>query len=73
MTFSLYGLTEFVVQYWDGTAWVVVPGGNVAGNNLVWRQFLFAPLTTTRIRVLVTSSADQWSRITEVEARGPGQ
>ena len=29
MTFSLYGLTDFQVQYWTGAAWVTVPGGTV--------------------------------------------
>src|SRR5207244_10215666 len=32
MTFSLYGVTGFDVQYWDGSAWVTVPGGSVSGN-----------------------------------------
>jgi hypothetical protein len=67
MTFTLYGLRNFEVQYWTGTAWADVPGGAVTGNNLVWRQFLFAPLSTSKIRVYVTL-ADTWSRITEVEA-----
>src|SRR6266700_429588 len=26
-TFSLYGITAFDVQYWDGTAWTTVSGG----------------------------------------------
>ena len=38
MTFSLYGLTDFQVQYWTGTQWLTVPGGIVSGNNLVWRR-----------------------------------
>src|SRR6185295_10146677 len=41
MTFSLYGLVDFLVQYWDGSAWQTIPGGTVTGNTLVWRQFLF--------------------------------
>jgi hypothetical protein len=68
MTFSRYGLTAFTVQYWDGTQWLTVPGGLVSGNTLVWRQVVFAPLTTTKIRVSITGAADGWSRITEVEA-----
>src|SRR5262249_51906920 len=69
MTFTQYGLTAFQVQYWNGSAWVDVPGGNVTGNNLVWRQFTFAPISTDRIRVLVNSTQDNvWSRITELEA-----
>jgi hypothetical protein len=69
MTFSLYGLRNFEVQYWTGTAWADVPGGAVTNNSFVWRQFVFAPLATTKIRVLVTTVADGvWSRITELEA-----
>ena len=68
MTFSLYGLTDFAVEYWDGTEWTAVPGGVVNGNSLVWRQITFAPLTTTKIRVWVTGALGGYSRITEVEA-----
>jgi len=34
------------VQYWNGSVWVDVPGGNVTGNNLVWRRFIFDPIST---------------------------
>src|SRR5262249_32964700 len=37
-TFTLYGLRNFEVQYWNGIAWTPVPGGTVTSNNLVWRQ-----------------------------------
>jgi len=68
-TFTLYGLRNFEVQYWTGTEWAAVPGGTIANNNLVWRQFIFTPLDTTKIRVLVSAVADGvWSRIAEVEA-----
>lgn len=70
MTFSLYGLTGYDVQYWNGSAWVTIPNGSVTGNNKVWRQFTFSPVTTTKIRVLTGSSVDGWSRITELEAWG---
>ncbi len=67
-TFSLYGITSFQVQYWNGLTWGIVPGGDIAGNNQVWRQFTFSPITTAKIRVLVTGSLNAYSRITEVEA-----
>jgi hypothetical protein len=70
MTFSLYGVTDFQVQYWTGSAWVTVPGGTVSGNNLVWRQLTFSPVATTAIRVWVTGGLASFSRITEVEAYG---
>ena len=70
-TFSLYGVTAFDVQYWNGSAWATVPGGSVTGNNKVWRQFTFAPITTSKIRLIVNGGADNaFSRVVEVEAWG---
>ena len=54
--------------YWDGSAWVTVPGGSVTGNNKVWRKFTFTAVTTSKIRVLVNGALNSQSRITEVEA-----
>jgi PKD repeat protein len=71
MTFSKYGITAFQVQYWNGSAWTDVPGGNVTGNNLVWRKFTFTPITTNSIRVLANAASDPYSRITEIEAWAP--
>src|SRR5437868_3874925 len=70
MSFSAYGLTAFQAQYWDGSAWVTVPGGNITGNSYVWKQITFSPLTTTKIRIWITGSSDSYSRMTEVEAWG---
>ena len=71
MTFTQYGITSFQVQYWTGSAWADIPGGSVTGNNLVWRKFTFAPITTDRIRVLINPGLYYYSRITEVEAWAP--
>jgi hypothetical protein len=68
MTFSLYGLTSFDVQYWTGSTWATVPGGAVTGNNKVWRKFTFAPINTSKIRLVTNAAVDAFSRITEVEA-----
>ena len=70
LTFSTYGLTAFEAQYWNGSAWVAVPGGTVTGNNKVWKQITFSPVTTTKIRIWITGSIDGYSRMTEVEAWG---
>jgi hypothetical protein len=70
MTFSQYGNRDFEVQYWDGGAWVTVPGGAVANNSNVWRRFTFAPVTTAKIRVMVTRAQFGHSQIAEVEAWG---
>src|ERR1041385_1656733 len=70
-TFSLYGITAFDVQYWNGSAWATVTGGSVTGNNKVWRQFTFASITTSKIRVVINAGADNaYSRVVEVEAWG---
>jgi hypothetical protein len=71
-TFSLYGVTAFDVQYWNGSAWTTVPGGSVTGNNLIWRTFSFAPITTDRVRVLVNAATNYGlSFICELEAWSP--
>jgi F5/8 type C domain-containing protein len=68
-TFTGYGITDFQVQYWNGAAYVNVPGGVVTGNNLVKRKFVFPTITTDKIRVVVNGSADNlYSRVVEVEA-----
>ena len=50
MTFTIWGVTDFEVQYWTGSTWTDIPGGDVTGNNHVWRQFTFADITTAKIR-----------------------
>src|SRR5206468_7204683 len=49
MTFSFYGLTDFEIEYWTGSAWAIVPGGSITGNTAVWRRVTFAPITTDQI------------------------
>ena len=68
MTFTRYGLQDFVVEYWTGSAWEAVPGGSVLNNTRVWREFHFAPVMTSRIRVWVTRALASRSRLIEVEA-----
>ena len=68
MTFSLYGITDFTVQGWNGAAWVTL--GTVSGNQLVKRTVNFTATTTDRIRINVTNALSSYSRITEVEAWG---
>jgi hypothetical protein len=53
-TFTKYDLQDFVVEYWTGSAWEPVPGGVVVNNTRERRQFNVAPVTQSRIRVLVT-------------------
>ena len=69
-TFSLYGVTAFNVQAWNGSAWVTV--ASVTGNNLVKRSVTFAPVLTTRIRIQITGAASMrsYSYLTEAQAWG---
>jgi len=68
------GILDFDVQTWNGTAWVTVPGGSVTGNDKAMRVFTFSAITTTKFRVVVNNSRNNWSRIIELEAYGtPGQ
>lgn len=68
------GMTDYDVQYLSGGVWRMIPGGKVTGNNKVWRQFRFSPITTSAIRVAVNKGANftkipnNWSRIIEIEA-----
>jgi hypothetical protein len=70
MTAEYYGIQDFDVQYWNGTAWVTVPGGSVTGNDRVVRVFTFEEVQTTKIRVVVNAARNHFSRIVELEAFG---
>ena len=72
MTFGSWGLRNFEVQYWTGTAWATIPGASITSNNLVWRKFTFTPVTTTKIRVHITGALNGFSRMVELEAWGVG-
>lgn len=69
-TFTLYGLLNFNVEYWNGSSWVTIAGGSVTANNKVWRKFTFSPITTSKIRVYITAVPDSWSRVVEIQAFG---
>jgi hypothetical protein len=72
MTFSLYGITAYAVQYWDGTSWVTMR--NVINNNLVGRVIIYPFSTgfTRKIRVLINNALQSYSRVTEIEAYAYG-
>lgn len=70
MTFTSYGITNFDVQYWNGSAWVTVSGGSVTGNNKVWRKITFTAVNTSKIRVVINAALNDYSRIVELEAWG---
>ena len=68
LTFSTWGVTDFTVQGWDGSAWINL--ATVSGNNLVKRTVNFAAYTTDRIRITITNALSGASRVTEIEAWG---
>jgi len=69
---STYGILDFQVQTWNGVAWMTVPGGMITGNTKALRVItLVTPVTTTKVRVLVTNGRVYYSRIVELEAYGP--
>jgi PKD repeat protein len=72
MTCNFYGIQDFDVQYWDGSAWQTVPGGSVTGNDKVMRVFGFSAITTSKVRVVINSARAHYSRIVELEAFGAG-
>jgi hypothetical protein len=67
-TFSVCGITSFNVQYWNGSDWITVPNGSIANNNKVVTRIPFAPITITRIKVVVNAAQSSYSRIVELEA-----
>ena len=62
------GILDFDVQYWNGSAWITVPGGSVTGNTLAWRKFTFPPVSTAWIQVTIHFGRQGFSRIVEIEA-----
>lgn len=65
---TLYGLTDFDIEYFDGTTWRLVPGGQVRGNALAWVSRDFPALTAQAVRVRALRSPDGYARIAELEA-----
>jgi serine protease len=70
LTFTRFGIIDFDIEYWNGSAWLAVPGGNVNGNDKVWRRFSFPAVTTTAIHVVVRRGVNGFSRLAEIEAYG---
>ena len=58
------------IKQMPGESWVMIPNGSVVGNECALRRFTFAAINTTKIRVNITNSRNNWSRLVEVEAWG---
>ena len=68
---TIYNTSTGVLNTWNGTAWVTVPGGSVTGNDKVWRKFAFSPaISTNSVRVVGRGSPDGYSRLAEIEVYG---
>jgi autotransporter-associated beta strand protein len=49
-------LTNFVLQYWTGSAWADIPGGGVTGNTNAALVIPFStPVTTTKVQLVFTN------------------
>jgi hypothetical protein len=72
MTCLQYGIRDFEVQYWESSRWPArwITIASVTNNDKVWRKFAFPPLTTMKIRVVITDARSHSSRIVEIEAWG---
>lgn len=62
-------LADFTLKYWDGAAWVNIPGGVVTGNTNADRVITFSsPLpTTTRLRLEFTKTGTAPTVIRELQ------
>ena len=50
-------LSNFVLQYWNGSAWANIPGGSVSGNtNDALVVSFTTPVTTTKVQLLFTNA-----------------
>jgi hypothetical protein len=68
---SWEGIKDFDVEYWNGSAWTLIPNGRITGNTNALRKFTFSPITTTKIRVVckASNSGDlRFSKLAEIEA-----
>ena len=68
MTFASFGVTAFVVEGWNGSAWISL--GTVSGNNLVKRKVTFSPAAVSSVRVTINNAIGGFSRLTEIESWG---
>ncbi len=64
-------LTDFVLQYQDGKAWKDIPGAKVENNeNPNWLT-KFTSITSSKMRLVITATPGNISRLWEVELYAP--
>jgi len=64
-------IADFVFQSHDGTQWRDIPGAAAQGNRDPYWNCTFAPVKTARLRLWITKTKIDISRIWEVELYGP--
>ena len=64
-------ITDFVLQWHDGAEWREITGASAEGNRDPYWSCKFQPVTAAKIRLLVTKTRTDISRIWEVEFYGP--
>jgi hypothetical protein len=64
-------LSDFTLQWHDGTAWQDIPDARVAANRQIAWSAPFTPVETTRLRLVITATPGGTSRIWEVELYAP--
>lgn len=60
-------IEDFTIQYHDGNAWKLLSDGPVTGNSRIDWSRRFQPVTTDRVRLLISRTHIDVSRLWEVE------
>jgi hypothetical protein len=60
-------ITTFTLQYHDGSQWRDVPGASAKDNAQVDWSARFAPVTSAKLRLLITATQQSIARVWEVE------
>lgn len=56
---STQPITDFKLQFWDGSTWSDIPGATITGNTETARNIIFPePVFSARIRLLTTAATD---------------
>ena len=63
-------LADFVLQYRDASGWQDIPAPKIAGNSASDWHATFPAVTTDRVRLVVTGTSSNVSRIWELELYG---
>ena len=64
-------ITDFIVQYLDGTTWKDIEATKTLGNKTCDWHVQFAAVATPKVRLLVTRTPGDLIRIWELELYGP--